>query len=96
MLKQTALLEFVDMGTTPVPVGTIVKTDFGVTTPTDPAETTYHTVMTGAGLKTAAVTRSETGEYAISFTLKPDATDIFGEYTTSHQQQYLQLFLIRM
>ena len=93
MLKQTALLEFVDMGTTPVPEGTVITTDFGTTAPTDPAETTYHTVMTGAGLKTAAVTRSETGEYAISFTLKPDATDIFGEYTTSHQQQYLAIVL---
>ncbi len=101
MLKQTALLEFVDMGTTPVPEGTVIKTDFGVTTPTDPAaaptdpaETTYHTVMTGAGLKTASVTRDPTtSEYAISFTLKPDATDIFGEYTTTHQQQYLAIVL---
>jgi preprotein translocase subunit SecD len=94
MLKQTALLEFVDMGTTPVPEGTVIATDFGVTTPTDSAETTYHTVMTGAGLKTASVTRDPaTGEYAISFVLKPDATDIFGEYTTSHQQQYLAIVL---
>jgi preprotein translocase subunit SecD len=100
MLKQTALLEFVDMGATPAPVDTVIKTDFGVTTPTDPAtaptdpaETTYHTVMTGAGLKTASVTRSKTGEYAISFVLKPDATDVFGEYTTTHLKQYLAIVL---
>ena len=34
-----------------------------------------------------------TSEYAISFVLKPDATDIFGEYTTTHQQQYLAIVL---
>ena len=95
-LKQTALLEFVDMGTTPVPEGTIVKTDFGLTsaTPTtDSGETIYHTVMTGAGLDTAGVTRAKTGEYAISFVLKSDATDVFGEYTTSHVGQYLAIVL---
>jgi preprotein translocase subunit SecD len=95
-LKQTALLEFVDMGTTPLPEGTAVQTDFGVTnaTPTTAGgETIYHTVMTGAGLTTASVTRAKTGEYAISFVLKSDATKIFGEYTTSHTGQYLAIVL---
>jgi len=95
-LKQTALLEFVDMGTTPVPEGTVIQTDFGVANApatTDSGETIYHTVMTGAGLQTASVSRGQTGEYAISFTLKSDTTDIFGEYTTSHQQQYLAIVL---
>jgi preprotein translocase subunit SecD len=95
-LKQTALLEFVDMGTTPAAEGTKIQTDFGVeNAPATAAngETIYHTVMTGAGLKTASVTRGQTGEYAISFVLKPDTKDIFGEYTTSHQQQYLAIVL---
>ncbi len=113
-LKQTALLEFVDMGNSPVPAGTTIKTDFGTTTATDatatpepaatpaadgstptpaPEETVYHTVMTGTGLQTATVTRSQTGQYQIAFTLKGDATDIFGEYTTSHVKQYLAIVL---
>ncbi len=115
-LKQTALLEFVDMGTSPLPAGTIIKTDFGVSdtaatatavptdatatpTPTDPAatpaptETVYHTVMTGAGLQTASVTRSSAGAYQIAFVLKSDATDLFGEYTTTHTKQYLAIVL---
>ena len=109
-LKQTALLEFVDMGTSPVPAGTTIKTDFGVTepvsttpsaTPTDPAtapteapaETVYHTVMTGAGLQTASVARSQAGQYQIAFSLKGDASDLFGEYTTTHTQQYLAIVL---
>lgn len=95
-LKQTALLEFVDMGTAPVPEGTLIQTDFGLENApatTDTGEPIYHTVMTGAGLQTASVSRGQTGEYAISFTLKDDATNIFGEYTTSHQQQYLAIVL---
>ncbi len=95
-LKQTALLEFVDMGTTPLPEGSKIQTDFGMENApatTESGETIYKTIMTGAGLQTASVTRSQTGEYAISFVLKSDATDVFGEYTTSHQQQYLAIVL---
>lgn len=103
-LKQTALLEFVDMGTSPVPAGTTIKTDFGVTSPADPAatptdpaaapvETVYHTVMTGAGLQTASVTRSSAGAYQIAFVLKSDASGIFAEYTTSHTKQILAIVL---
>ncbi len=104
-LKQTALLEFVDMGTNPLQPGSTVKTDFGVETaapadpaaaPADPAvptETVYHTVMTGAGLQTASVTRSSTGAYQIAFVLKSDATNIFADYTTTHTKQYLAIVL---
>lgn len=89
-LKQTALLEFVDMGTTPVADGTTIQTDFGIENApatTDSGETIYHTVMTGAGLKTASVSRSQTGKYAISFELNADSRDIFAEYTTTHVKQ---------
>jgi preprotein translocase subunit SecD len=99
-LKQTALLEFVDMGTSPVPAGTTIKTDFGVTPPAAPAdpsaapvETVYHTVMTGAGLQTASVTRSSAGAYQIAFVLKSDASGTFAEYTTSHTKQILAIVL---
>ena len=100
-LKQTALLEFVDMGTNPLPAGTTIKTDFGaaqpVTTPpsadTAPADAVYHTVMSGAGLQTASVTRSSAGAYQIAFVLKSDSTSVFAEYTTNHTKQYLAIVL---
>jgi len=95
-LKQTALLEFVDMGTTPVAEGTIIQTDFGIENApatTDSGETIYHTVMTGAGLQTASVTRSKTGQFAISFVLNSETSDIFSEYTTTHVNQYLAIVL---
>jgi preprotein translocase subunit SecD len=47
-LQQTGLLEFVDMGTTPVAAGTIIETDYGTstssTTTGTPSETTSPTV----------------------------------------------------
>jgi preprotein translocase subunit SecD len=108
-LKQTALLEFVDMGTTPVPEGTIIQTDFAAGDTTAPAATPdpsatpaptdaaapviYHTVMTGVGLDTASVVRGQTGEYEISFSLKSDATQTFADYTSSHTGQYLAIVL---
>jgi preprotein translocase subunit SecD len=104
-LKQTALLEFVDMGSTPVAIGTTIKTNFGTTasapvdpaaTPADPAapaEIIYNTVMTGAGLQTASVTRSQAGAYEISFVLKPDSTNVFAEYTTANRGKYLAIVL---
>ena len=95
-LKQTALLEFVDMGSTPVAVGSLIQTDFGVENPaatTESGETIYHTVITGAGLETASVTRSQAGAYEISFILKSDSTNIFAEYTTANRGKYLAIVL---
>jgi preprotein translocase subunit SecD len=118
-LKQTALLEFVDMGDTPVAQGTIIQTDFAqasedtsqvpptstpapeVTstpavagTPTEvPAQaTTYHTVMTGAALDTAAV-QSQGGTVVVAFTLKPEAKELFSDYTTQNRGKYLAIVL---
>lgn len=99
-LRRTALLEFVDMGSTPVPEGTIIVTDFGLQPGATPAPnedgtqpTVYHTVMTGAGLKTAAVVPGQLGGYEIVFTLESDASDIFAEYTTTHRGQFLGIVL---
>ncbi len=121
-LKQTALLEFVDMGDSPVAAGTVIQTDFAQTSDTSgttattvaptataapaatpaatpdaaatptAAPTIYHTVMTGASLDTAAV-QSSSGQYVVSFTLKPDAKDLFATYTTANQGKYLAIVL---
>lgn len=50
--------------------------------------------MTGAGLKSAAVAPGQlAGQYAISFVLELDASDIFAEYTSTHSGQYLGIVL---
>ncbi|MFN8412974.1 MAG: protein translocase subunit SecD [Anaerolineales bacterium] len=100
-LKKTALLEFVDMGSNPVADGTIIQTDFGVTDATATATpapggtqpTVYHTIMTGTGLKSATVTRGQTGTYQISFVLDSSATTTFADYTRASTGKYLAIVL---
>ncbi len=97
-LKKTALLEFVDMGTAPLPEGTIIETDFGTgttaTLPTDGSvPVIYHTVMTGADLESAAVSRTQVGQYQIAFTLTSEGSQIFGDHTSTHVGQYLAIVL---
>ncbi len=133
-LQQTALLEFVDMGNNPLPVGSTVVTDYApsstgvqpgatsaaptatvaptetatpevtatpeanatpgaTSTPAAPAKV-YHTVMTGADLDTVSVQAGTLGgQYEIAFTLKPNGTKVFGDYTSTHVGQYLAIVL---
>ena len=130
ILQRTGLLEFVDMGTSPVEEGTIIQTDYGQTstapsgtstlesttpgvtpaeasptpsasgtpeataTPAAEAPTIYHTVVTGASLKTVTVVRdSTTGAYEISTVLKTDSAQLFSDFTGSHVNQYMALVL---
>jgi len=100
-VKQTGLLEFVDMGDTRLPEGTVVKTDQsgeGVATPfTDTTTKTedriWHTVLTGTSLQTVGVQKSQSGQYEISFSLKGDATGIFGDYTSKNVGKILAIVL---
>jgi len=100
VLKQTGQLEFVDMGSNPVPEGTIIKTDFGQTAePATPAVTNdtgeqiFKTVMSGSDLKTVAVSRNQVGQYVVDFTLKPDGAKIFRDFTTANVGKYLAIVL---
>jgi len=115
VLKETGELEFIDMGSTPLPEGTIVKTDSGssantnsATVPTStvdssatgaiptqiPAETVYHTIMTGSALKEVSVGRnSTTGEYYIGFVLTDDGSKIFKDFTSNNIGKYLAISL---
>jgi preprotein translocase subunit SecD len=120
-MKQTGLLEFVDLGAAPLPEGTIIETDYrsagttqaGSATATSAAAATatpggaaanpaatataapivYHTVMTGAGLDNMGVQAAGAGGYAISFSLKPDASAVFADYTTKNVGKYLAIVL---
>lgn len=102
-LKKTASLEFVDMGNTPVPEGTIIQTDFGASEPTsvspdsetppDANAIIYHTVMTGADLDSATVGQDNSGQYVINFTLTQKGSTIFGDYTSKNVGKYLAITL---
>jgi protein-export membrane protein SecD len=108
LIQNTALLEFVDFGATPMAPGTPVLTDYsqqqaqdlgisvltGEETQATPSDTVYHTVMTGDILQTADVGfNSQIGETVVQFTLTPDGAEQFGAYTTDHQGEYLGIVL---
>ncbi|NQU29989.1 MAG: protein translocase subunit SecD, partial [Anaerolineae bacterium] len=104
IIQQTGLLEFVDVGNTRPPAGTIIKTDYGVSTEaveeveaeTD-AEvvepTIFHTVMTGAVLDDVGVSQDQVGQFQIAFALKDEGSDIFADYTATHIGQVLAIVL---
>ena len=111
-IKETGLLEFVEMGymtgqDISLLDGQIIKTDFvtsqdspidsseseGTQDPTDPLAKVYKTVMTGAVLEDAGVTRSQTGELSVGFVLTDEGADQFGTYTSGHVGQFLAIVL---
>ncbi len=102
-IQQTGLLEFVDMGDTPLLEGTIVRTDFGLDstpgeeTPADPqspdADRVWPTVMTGQTLSGVQVSRNEIGQYAVAFSLNDEGTRIFADYTTQNVGSFLGIVL---
>jgi preprotein translocase subunit SecD len=108
ILKETGLLEFVDMGSTPLQPGTVIETDYGVSgsadTPLPSVETapsaeaelqpeTWHTVMTGDLLKTVAVSTDQLGRYVIQFELKSEGQQLFSDYTKNNVGQFLGIVL---
>jgi preprotein translocase subunit SecD len=108
-IQQTGLLEFVDMSTiTPEEAvalaGAAIKTDFGLSeedlqntqsiTSTESSSQIFHTIMTGADLKTVAVQRSPTtGQYEIAFSLSSEGAKIFNDFTTAHVGDILAIVI---
>ena len=104
-VKQTALLEFVDMSSITQQqalaykdAGTTIVTDYaptGVVTPTQtisPTQQIWHTVMTGKELKTAVVSL-QTGAYDVSFELTSAGAKTFGDFTALHIGDVLAIVL---
>jgi len=53
----------------------------------------FHTVMTGADLKTVQVITDPTGEYQVSFELTPNGSNIFRDFTTQNIGESLAIVL---
>jgi preprotein translocase subunit SecD len=106
-IRETGLLEFVHMGDSPLPIGTIVQTDFGIDSesaiphdydPEDPEsplvyDEVLHTVMTGAALRTVNVVIDEIGSYIIQFALTSEGAETFATYTTNNVGNHLGIVL---
>ncbi|HEX6385959.1 MAG TPA: protein translocase subunit SecD [Anaerolineae bacterium] len=106
LIQETALLEFIDTGTQPLPEGMCVRTTLNTgpsrcefapgqpvtETVTTPAPT-FETILTGADLRTAESEPDGFGGYFVSFLLQPDAAEIFAEHTRTHVGQFLTIVL---
>ncbi len=92
-IQQTGLLEFVDFGANPPAEGTLVQTNFGDQTITDPEAVVYNTVMTGADLTSVSVTAGQTGEPVVAFELSADGSQIFAQYTAANIGNFLGIVL---
>ncbi|MCB8945591.1 MAG: protein translocase subunit SecD [Ardenticatenaceae bacterium] len=106
LIQETALLEFVDSGTQPLPEGMCIRTTLNEGRPSrcefapgqpvtaevlTPAPT-YELVMTGADLQEAQ-SRSDGLNFYVSFLLTPEGGQVFGDYTRTHQGQFLTIVL---
>ncbi|MFN2141901.1 MAG: protein translocase subunit SecD [Candidatus Promineifilaceae bacterium] len=106
LIQQTALLELVDTGSTPLPEGMCIRTslntgpsrcEFAAGEPVtdevaNPAPT-YETIITGADLKQANSEATQYGEFLVTFSLQPEAADLFETYTREHQGDFLTIVL---
>ena len=92
-IQETGLLEFVDMGNTPVPAGTRIVTDIATSETPDTDEQVWHTVMTGDVIENVQVSRDPSGQNVIQFQLDSEGADIFSEYTTAHVGEFLGIVL---
>jgi preprotein translocase subunit SecD len=92
-LKQTGLVEFVDMSaaTTPPVPGTVIVTDYGMQNPSG-QENVWHTVMTGKAIESAQVTSMQ-GRAVVAFQLNPESKDLFAGYTAQHIGKILAIVL---
>ena len=92
-IQETGLLEFVDMGGTPLEAGTIIVTDIATSETPQEGERVWNTVMTGDMIDNVQVSRDPSGQYVIQFQLTSAGADIFAEYTTNHVGEFLGIVL---
>ncbi len=103
LIRETALLEFVDFGLTPLPAGTQITTTLSeanaIDTPDQevdadaPPPTVYETILTGDILSTADVGVDQLGGVVVQFTLTTEGSDQFGDYTRDNAGTYLGIVL---
>jgi preprotein translocase subunit SecD len=76
---------------TATPEATVTPEASGTATP---AEKVYHTVMTGAEIKSAIAEAGQTlGGFAVGFELNPEGAAIFNTYTTNNVGKFLAIVL---
>ncbi len=79
---------------TPTPSATPSGNEGGAEATATPQPKIYHTVMTGAALKSVSVQADPVGKgYQIAFVLTEEGAKTFGEFTSKHVGEYLGIAL---
>jgi preprotein translocase subunit SecD len=81
LIGETAMLEFLDVGDTPLKDGQ------------DVSKENYPVILTGADLDNAFPTRDGMGRPAVGFSFKGDAGDVFGRFTQNNVGKYMAISL---
>ncbi len=106
LIQGTALLEFVDTGSTPLPEGVCIRTtheqgpsrcefEAGQTeeqVAANPAPT-FPTVLTGDKLRSATVGQDPLGGFYVGFDMRPDGADLLEAHTAQNVGSYLTIVL---
>ena len=101
LIRETALLEFVDTGSQPLPEGMCVRTTLNEGRPSpcegESAEQapapTFETVLTGGELRNADVQTDSFGQAMVAFQMTPEGGDILGAHTAANIGQFLTIVL---
>jgi protein-export membrane protein SecD len=106
LIQETALLEFIDTGDTPLPEGFCVRTtltpgpsrcEFApgqpVTDESPSPAPTFETILTGADLRLAGSETDGFGGYYVTFALTSEAGQVFADYTRENIGRFLTIVL---
>jgi protein-export membrane protein SecD len=101
LIQGTALLEFVDSGTFPLPEGMCLRTSLNegpspceVDEIGDSTEVPkFTTILTGNGLRSATTQPDQLNNFFVAFELEQEASAIFEEYTREHIGEFLTIVL---
>ncbi len=92
-LTRIGLLELVELGQETLSPGTLIRTDLLSLAPQSGEGLIRHTVMTNDAFKSAAVGRTEAGEWVVNFTLTEQGTKTLADFTTEHVGTFLAIVL---
>lgn len=108
-IKQTGVLEFVDMSNIPEEqaytlIDKVIKTDLNqspasssptstITSTQTITDTVFHTVMTGAMLDSVETSTDRLGKPVVGFKLTAEGSKIFADFTRTHQGKILAIVL---
>lgn len=100
VIRETALLEFVDSGSQPLSEGACVRTTLNKGDPSpceaDQAATppqTYETVLTGADLRNASAEADQFGRALVTFEMTPSGAETLGAFSADHVGSFLTIVL---